>query len=150
MTKLMAISLCILISTTTTSILAHAENIQINVAGAIRNPDGSGWKAINDAGHTPLNIKNIEVINGAIVVHYDFKATTIHSFIAAPDETFALAGIMSGASVNRDRATIILSKIVNGKVVRLDASKVQAKFGNIWLYGLFSTQIKKSPHLPQK
>ena len=111
---------------------------QIKVAGAIRCTGNQGWFAISDDVHAPINIDRIEVKNGAIVVYYTFTASRIHTFIVTPDETFSKAGFFTGASVGRDRAVINISKVIDGRVVRIDPSEIESKVGNFWIYGLFT------------
>ncbi len=128
----MALSIFVLLQ------IQNSADKTVKVAGVIRCIDEKGWFVINDGGHTPVNINRIEVKNGLILVYYTFSASTIHSFIVSPDETFAGAGYFVGASVNRDRASIAVSRIINGKVVPVDASTIRSKLGNFWIYGLFS------------
>lgn len=109
------------------------------VAGALRSEDDRGWYIIDDKGHSPVNVKSVEVKSGAIVVNYSFKGKKINSFVAAPDESFALNGFIVGASVTNEKAEIYVSRIKNGRAVPVDAATIRSKRGNIWFYGLFET-----------
>ena len=112
---------------------------KVEVAGTIRRIDENGWFVLHDELHTPVNIAEIEIEKKTILIHYTFTASTIHSFIATPDETLAANGYFLGAEVHRDYAAITLSRVNNKGVVELvDPSHLRSKFGNIWLHGLFS------------
>lgn len=112
----------------------------VTVAGVIRSLDERGWHAIDDSTHSPLNIEAVEVKNGLIIVRYGFKASKIHSFVVAPDETFAKEGLLVGASVASDHARILVSQIVAGTPRVIDASTIRSKLGNFWIYGVFSVE----------
>ena len=111
---------------------------KVKVAGTIRSMDENGWFVINDENHKPINIAKIEVVKGWIKVYYTFNASTIHTFIATPDETLAANGFFLGASVTKNCASIAVSKVENGIVRLVDASKIRSDSGNIWFHGLFS------------
>jgi len=142
MRKIAVVSLIIAIISISLSLLVYIKSKNtdktVQVAAVIRCIDDKGWFAINDGAHTPLNIDKIEVKNGLIVVYYTFRASTIHTFIVTPDETFANAGYFVGSSVGFNKATITVSQIVNGGVVPVDASTIRSQLGNFWIYGLFS------------
>ncbi len=144
MKKIVAASLIIAILSITISVIIYFQNQKSDkratVAGVIRCVDEKGWFAINDGGHTPLNIAKIEVVNGNIVVHYAFKASKIYTFIVTPDETFAREGYFVGSSVGLSAATISVSQVVNGEVIAVDASTIKSKLGNFWIYGLFGIE----------
>lgn len=82
------------------------------VAGALRN-DGSGWAQIGDP-HVSSGIDSISVVNGGIVVDYtSVGASKVVSFVAVPDESFALAGFNFGASVGLTSAMITGAVVAN-------------------------------------
>lgn len=149
MRNLIAASLLLAISSIALSIFGQtqihkcAEN-RVEVAGVIRSIDENGWFVINDERHTPLNINRVEVRQGYIIIHFTFAASTIHSFIVSPDETFAKDGYFFGACVYRDWAGIAVSRVIDGKVEPVDASTIRSNVGNLWIYGLFSVDEKDS------
>ena len=148
MKKLIAASLSIAILSAALSIFGQQQSYkfddkQIKVAGTLRCIDENGWFAINDKNHTPINIARIEVQRGYIILFYTFTASTIHSFIVTPDETFAKSGFIMGASVYSNYAAILVSRVDNGKVVVVDPSKIRSVTGNIWVHGLFSVDEQK-------
>lgn len=121
----------------TTHTVANAEcsiDGVATVAGALRN-DGTGWYAIADSTHAPLNIASVATKDGMITVEYTFTASKIHTFIAAPDETLARAGYSAGASVGVGSARILLAK--NGSANPFDVSTKSHPWSNIWIYGVF-------------
>jgi len=107
------------------------------IAGVIRSEDEQGWYVIDDPDHTSINIQSVKAEDGLILVTYSKEFGRIHTFIATPDETFAKEGYQVGASVDRDKARILVFKMVQGETVPIDASTIRSKWGNIWLYGVF-------------
>ena len=102
------------------------------VAGALRmGPDGQ-WFVLQDEGHRPLNVERVETDGeGRAVIHYAFRAHRVVTFVATPDETYAKAGILTGASVGLDRAVV---------TVGTSAKQAQIPGSNVWFYGLFETR----------
>ncbi|MBW2408940.1 MAG: hypothetical protein JRF72_04015 [Deltaproteobacteria bacterium] len=111
---------------------------EVEVAGALRIVDENGWFVLNDDVHKPKNIDRINVYKGYIIVHFTFTASDIHSFMVSPDESFVFAGFIFGTSVYRSYAAIAVSRIVDGNVEKVDASRIRSNLGNIWIYGKFS------------
>ena len=143
MKKLIAASISIAVLSAALSIFGQIQiekfdDKKVEIAGTIRSVDENGWFAINDEDHTPINIARIEVQRGYIILHYTFTASTIHSFIVTPDETFAASGFFLGASVYKNYAAISVSRLNNGIVEVVNPSKIRSAFGNIWVHGLFS------------
>ena len=116
------------------------------VAGTLR----SGWHAIEDETHKPLNIESVYVEEGYIVVKFGFEATAINTFVATPDEMFARDGVIVGSSVSSKEARIQLSRITNDGVVNLDAANINGKWRNIWIYGLFETRSRQQDNTNQE
>jgi hypothetical protein len=91
------------------------------VAGVIRN-EGSGWALISDELHTYINIKSIgyDPVGKTIIVDYsDLLAAKVVTFLAVPDETFAIQGYLFGASVATNKAYIKVGRsgpAVSGRV----------------------------------
>jgi hypothetical protein len=79
------------------------------VACILRN-EGSGWYAIQDVGHEPVNILSVTNDSLAINVTFDFTASKICSFVATPDEYLAEQGYFMGSSVVKDGAVIKLGR----------------------------------------
>lgn len=75
------------------------------VACVIRNT-GSGFEFISDAGHVPVGVKNIVTTSTSITVNLSFTANRVGSVVVVPDETFAKAGYVFGASVGLSSITI--------------------------------------------
>ena len=143
MRNLIAASLLIAISSLAISIFGQTQiykcaDNKVEVAGVIRSIDENGWFVINDGHHTPLNIDRVEVKQGYIIIYFTFTASTIHSFIVSPDETFARDGFLFGACVYSNWAGITVSRVIDGKVVPVDASTIRSNVGNLWIYGFFS------------
>lgn len=111
---------------------------EFHIAGAIRAETPGNWQLIVDDVHKPINIESIAVHKGAISVKFSEPVKHIHSFSVTSDETFASLGLTAGASVNKDRAIIELYTYSNGRYVQIDASKVESKWGNFWIFGTFS------------
>ena len=113
---------------------------QVEVAGTIRGTAEKGWFVIENQTHTPLHIKDIKTGGKAIKITFDFKAETIHTFVATPDETFAIKGYFIGASVRPDHAILVIARSHEGKQVLVNPQKIDDILGNIWIYGLFSVE----------
>ncbi len=148
MKKLLAVSFSIAILSAALSIFAqmHLAKIadkkkadkMVKVAGTLKIINENGWFMLNDQKHTPINISKIEIDGAYIKIYYTFTASTIHSFIAAPDETLAAKGYFLGARVFRNYAFILVSRLNNGIVQIIDPSTIRSANGNIWVHGLFS------------
>jgi hypothetical protein len=112
------------------------------VAGVIRN-DGEGWAVINDQEHTPINISYVESNARGIVIGFSFVASEIHTFIVGSDETLSRAGIFAGASVDTDKARIVVSRNSFAGPIIISPLWVETgkfPFSNFWIYGLFSAE----------
>jgi hypothetical protein len=83
------------------------------VSGVLRN-SGAGWGVLDDADHEPTGVDSVSydaAQGGQIVVNYaGLQAGKVVSFIVSPDEAFARAGFMCGASVTRTYAAIRMSR----------------------------------------
>ena len=148
MKKLIAASLSIAIFSVALSVFGKMQLTEIadkksadktvRVAGTIKIIDENGWFVINDENHKPINIAKVEIVKNFIRIYYTFNASTIHTFIATPDETLAANGVFLGARVTKSFATIAVSKLDNGNVRLVDASTIRSDSGNIWFHGVFS------------
>ena len=148
MKKLIAASLSIAILCVTLSIFGQMKitefadkkyaDKKVKVAGTLKIIDERGWFVVNDENHKPINIGRIEIVKGFIRIYYTFNASTIHTFIATPDETLAANGVFLGARVTKNYASIAVSKLENGIVRLVDASSIRSDTVNIWFQGLFS------------
>jgi hypothetical protein len=110
------------------------------VSGVIRN-DGNGWYAIEDEAHAPTNIRLVESDAHGIVIHFSFVADSINTFIVGSDETLMVAGIFSGASVDTDKARLVLTKAGFFGPVRTSPLWVNTQrfpWMNFWVYGRFT------------
>ena len=76
----------------------------------------SGWYAIDDANHTPLNVSAVSMSAGKIQLDYDFTAEKIVSFVATPDEAYAQLGLTCGATVDVGQAFIEVGAPLQFKV----------------------------------
>jgi len=106
------------------------------VAAAIRNT-GHGWHVITNDDHQPEGVSGVEAIGDSIVVHFDFKARAIGTFIVTPDETYAKMGFVCGASVNLDSATIQCSRWRWYGSHVVDPATMTAPMGDLWISGAF-------------
>lgn len=109
------------------------------VAAVIRN-DGTGWRLLHDADHAPLNVTAVSNNHRSITVSFAFKARRVRTFIAGPDETLAIHGIVAGASVGLTAAHITLSRPGVIGAVHVSPSAVTTArhpFSNLWIYGVF-------------
>ena len=143
MRKLIAASLLIAFLSLALSVFFQIKSCnladkRVEVAGTFRSIDDNGWLVISDKLHKPINIGRIKVRKGYVLIQFTFAASKIHSFMVTPDETFVRAGYSFGASVYRDHVAIAVSRVIDGKVVPVDASSIRSRFGNFWIYGLFS------------
>lgn len=116
---------------------------KVEVSGTIRNTKQEGWFVINDVTHESINIKSVKESNGVVVIEFPFIASKIHTFIASPDDSLAFNGYFIGSSVTTKSASILISKISNGKIKQIDADDLNEPYNNIWIYGLFSIEEKK-------
>lgn len=72
--------------------------------------NGTDWYLIDDTGHTPYGIASIEnLADGGFRIYYDKVAGHVGTLIAVPDETYARAGVIAGASVGDEYADVIMS-----------------------------------------
>jgi len=78
------------------------------VACVIRNNAGT-WEFIENSSHSKTGVSSIAINGSDIKITFDFIATKVISFIAAPDEVYVKAGIGFGASVAVDNAIISIS-----------------------------------------
>lgn len=113
---------------------------KVVVAGTIRNTGDRGWFVLDDESHAPINISRVEVKKGVVIVYFPFRASKIHTFVVTPDETFGASGYFVGASVRKGSAAILVSKVVDGKAVPINASDIKSQIGNFWIYGLFTLE----------
>lgn len=102
------------------------------VACVIRNLNGT-WQILNDSGHRPIGCASIAASATTVTVMFDFVAVKVNSLVVAPDETFAVQGVLAGASVGFDRAVIQFGK--GGARVLPPALNVPG--GNFFVYGRF-------------
>lgn len=78
-----------------------------SIYGVIRNT-GSGWAFINDVGHKPYGLGSISVMSDRIRIYYSAAGTTVGTFTANVDETFAAQGLRCGTSVGTAWADVLL------------------------------------------
>lgn len=98
--------------------------------GTIRN-SGNGWHVIDDAGHEPDDLAIGTVTSTYVQVLYP-TCDEIVSFVAAPDDTFAMTyGATFGASVGLSNAYI--KGRVNG--AKFNPSTWSNTSANIWITG---------------
>lgn len=84
------------------------------VAGVLRYPTAkSGWVAINDAGHIPVNISSVTTESNRVDISYGFTASKVISLVAVPDEYFAQRGYFCGCSVGTKTASIYFQRHQN-------------------------------------
>lgn len=110
------------------------------VACVIRN-SGSGWSAIDDSGHKPLNVSSVNNDTSVINVNFPFTAKKVVSFVAVPDEQLAMAGIQCGSSVTQSLAAITLARHteIGGSISW--ASGTTFNIGSTSTYGWGTTPI---------
>ncbi len=114
------------------TLLLSAQANAFEVYGAIRNK-GEGFEVIKDSGHEGLNICNVKTTDTYVIFDYcGKKARFVQTLIITPDETYAVRGIIVGASVGLDKAVI---KFGNGKLI--NPHTLKAPSGNFWIYGKF-------------
>jgi len=101
------------------------------------NSDGT-WVIYDSAGHTKHNVDSISVSNGKLIVNFksSLDIRNILTFVVANDETYSAMGIMAGASVGFDCATITISRLINGNMQVIDAADLITANGNFLIYGL--------------
>ena len=82
--------------------------------GAIRNLGSAGgyWQPIDDGAHWPWGIDRVETTTVGIDIYYDFdlEAAGIGTVIVSPDETLSSHNWVAGASVEREKCTLKLSR----------------------------------------
>lgn len=110
---------------------SNANNIDIEVAGTIRNT-GKGWNVLSDTQHTPIGITKVETRNNMILLRHELGAKQVVTFIVTPDETMARDGIAIGVSAGLDFSFIYLydkeGNLINPQTYFASGS-------NIWIYG---------------
>ena len=89
---------------------------------------------LNDTTHKPLNVLVVGYDLNTVYIHYP-EVEVIHTFIIAPDESFA-PNVTCGASVNTHCASIKF--YVNGLRASLQTLSQYSEWGNFWFYGVFS------------
>lgn len=113
-----------------------AESQYVMIGCVIRNT-GKGWYCIDNAGHEPLGVTEVETGDDSIIIHYPMpEGTKVISFSATPDETMAAAGYTVGASVGADRAVIFIYDADHNLI---DPHTYVSSSGNIWIMGIMKT-----------
>ena len=83
------------------------------ITGAVYNNAGT-WELVQDGSHEPINVDSVTVVGDELKINYASIGTTkVVSFIVAPDERFSQAGIIAGASVGADEASIRIGAPLN-------------------------------------
>lgn len=107
---------------------------RLEVAGTLRCTTTGDWELLSDTAHVPIGgLTLLQQTSTYLKVGFD-PADQIHTFIVAPDETLAKAGIFGGASVGLDNAVIYL----RGPSGQLDPALCTNPSANLWIYGLFT------------
>lgn len=76
----------------------NGKNVR-EIAGALRN-DGTGWSAIIDDKHNPINFASVEVVNNIdLKINFDQDGVKVIAGIITPDESYARLGLTTAASV---------------------------------------------------
>ena len=87
---------------------------QRSFGGAIRNLGSAGgyWQPISDGAHWPWGIDRVETTTVGIDIYYQFdlEVAGIGTVIVSPDETLSSEGWKAGASVEREKCTLKLSR----------------------------------------
>jgi len=93
-------------------LLAARDNNKYTIVACILYYDsGAGvWKAAEDQGHMPINFTSVTATDTVLDVKFSVTASCVVSFLAVPDEAFALAGYSFGASVGTEHAYITCVK----------------------------------------
>ena len=112
----------------------------IEVAGTIRGTADKGWYIVADENHSPINLELIKVLEDGVGVKFKFQASTIHTFIATPDDTLSAKGYEVGASVTRGGAVLVITREIDGTRQVVNPRTIDEEGGNIWIYGLFSVR----------
>jgi len=108
---------------------------QARVAGTIRWQSPTKWATVQDAGHAPEGIRDVQVLRDRIRVHYTFTASKVVSLQVTPDESFTAANVRCGVSVGLAYSDVFC--YMPGKTTPVDPSLLTRKGGNIWVSGLF-------------
>jgi hypothetical protein len=86
-------------------------NRKIKVVACVIRNDGTGWKFIEGSNHSKLNVSSITANTTDITINFNFTAKNILSFVATPDETFAVKGYSMGASVGTNVAILKIAQL---------------------------------------
>jgi hypothetical protein len=86
------------------------DNKKYKIVACVLRNDGSGWYALNDTGHVPVNVTSVTNTSSVITINYGFTGTKVVSLVCVPDETLAAYGFTFGASVNLDNANITVAR----------------------------------------
>lgn len=108
---------------------------QSRVAGTIRWQSPTAWATVQDAGHQPEGIREVQVLRDRLRVHYTFTARKVVALQVTPDEAFTAANVRCGVSVGLAYSDVFC--YMPGKTTPVDPSLLTRKGGNIWVSGLF-------------
>ena len=122
------------------SLPARADRYE--VAGVIRNT-GAGWYTLTGSNHTPLNICGVSNNASNITVTFCDVMDEVHTFLCAPDETYA--AYSCGASVSTSAAKITVKNAAGATV---NPNNLTSPLGNLWLYGVFDNGHQSAPPVP--
>jgi len=124
--RVFVLFICLFVSS-----FAVAQNVE--VIGVLRNNSGT-WEAIDNSGHSPVNIESVSATTSGITVNFTFTASKVRTFIVGVDETYAGMGYVCGASAGFDNA--IIKCAVSGTYINhiIDS---QVPYSNLWIYGVF-------------
>lgn len=116
---------------------------QKTIACAIRN-SGNGWFIINDGAHEPIGVQALSQGATSLTLTHDFTAAKVNTLVVTPDETYAQAGIVAGASVGLQQSVIKFGQ--NG--TPLNPNQVADAMGNFWIFGVFDAVEQSAPPPP--
>lgn len=91
--------------------------------GCVLQNNGAGvWQQIGGA-HKSMNVLSVTTEATTITVNFNFTASNVVSFVACPDDAFALFGYLFGASVGLSSALITCARSMSlGGIVSYSGS----------------------------
>lgn len=109
---------------------------KIKVVGCVVRNEGNGWVPVSVTGHDTINVASVTNDSSVIQIYYSFTAKNVISFVATPDETFALKGYSCGASVGLSDAKInIATPFISGYIYYDGTNWVYNNPSNIGITG---------------
>lgn len=114
-------------------VLVTEEGNRLALLSAVLRNDGSGWKLLKDAGHSPSGITSVKQLPDRLELTHAATALKVLSVQVKPDEYLTARAYRCGESVGLAATRIYLYR--GTSTTPLDPALVVASSGNLWLTG---------------